>query len=84
MRGGNIIPRCRQNYKILVRTGECGPAICDEGRKYHPDRTTLLQDGMLNSTPQQGCIWTKVFLARKVFLASGQGQYMLKNGFFQP
>ncbi len=44
----------------------------------------LLQDGMLNSTPQQGCIWTKVFLARKVFLASGQGQYMLKNGFFQP
>ena len=44
---------------------------------------TLLQDGMLNSTPQQGCIWTKVFLARKVFLASGQGQYMLKNGFFQ-
>jgi hypothetical protein len=45
---------------------------------------TLLQDGMLNSTPQQGCIWTKVFLARKVFLASGQGQYMLKNGFFQP
>ena len=49
-----------------------------------PPPHTLLQDGMLNSTPQQGCIWTKVFLARKVFLASGQGQYMLKNGFFQP
>jgi hypothetical protein len=45
---------------------------------------TLLQDGMLNSTPQHGCIWTKVFLAWKVFLASAQGQYMLKNGFFQP
>ncbi len=29
---------------------------------------TLLQDRMLNSTPQHGCIWTKVFLAWKVFL----------------
>jgi hypothetical protein len=33
----------------------------------------LLQDRMLNSTPQHGCIWTKVFLAWKVFFASGQG-----------
>jgi hypothetical protein len=33
---------------------------------------------MLNSTPQHECIWNKVFLAWKVFLASGQGQYMLK------
>jgi hypothetical protein len=38
-----------------------------------PAINTLLQDRMLNSTPQQGCIWTKVFLAWKVFFASGQG-----------
>ncbi len=40
------------------------------GADYNP---TLLQDRMLNSTPQHGCIWTKVFLAWKVFFASGQG-----------
>ncbi len=60
-------------YKIVSKDAE---RIYVNIVHVHGEDATLLQDGMLNSTPQQGCIWTKVFLARKVFLASGQGQYV--------
>jgi hypothetical protein len=36
-----------------------------------PFELTLLKDPLLNSAPQSGCTWTKVFLAWKLFLASG-------------
>jgi hypothetical protein len=45
--------------------------------------STLLKDKTLNSASQPGCIWTKVFLAWKEFLASALGYYMLYTTFFR-
>jgi hypothetical protein len=47
------------------------------------DAATLLQDRTLYSALQHGCIWTKLFLAWKVFLASGLGIYLLETAFFR-
>jgi hypothetical protein len=49
----------------------------------HSDVYPLLQDRTLYSALQHGCIWTKLFLAWKVFLASGLGIYLLETAFFR-